>query len=116
MGTSGPGGMMGNNGPSGMWSNCYPSDMMGGMMGGSNQSNTRGKTLTLAQAQQSVQRYITQYGNTNLAIDEVMEFQKNFYAIVKDKSTRHGAFEVLVNKVTGQVFPEYGPAMMWNTT
>jgi hypothetical protein len=112
MSTPGPGGMMGNNSPSGMWSNCYP----GGMMGGSNQSNPHGKTLTVAQAQQRVQRYITQYGNTNLAIDEVMELQKNFYAIVKDRSTGHGAFEVLVNKVTGTVFPEYGPAMMWNTT
>jgi hypothetical protein len=45
-----------------------------------------------------------------------MEFQKNFYAIVTDRSTGHSAFKVLVNKVTGQVFPEYGPAMMWNTT
>ena len=30
-------------------------------------------------------------------------------------ATGHGAFEVLVNKSTGAVFPEYGPAMMWNT-
>ncbi len=44
-----------------------------------------------------------------------MEFQRNFYAIVKDTSTGHGAFEVLVNKSSGLVFPEYGPAMMWNT-
>jgi len=63
-----------------------------------------------------VQRYIDQFGNPNLAIDELMEFQRNFYAIVADKSTGHGAFEVLVNKATGAVCPEYGPAMMWNTT
>jgi hypothetical protein len=110
-GTPGPGGMMGNGGSSGMWSSCYPS----GMMSGANGSNAQGKTLTLAQAQQRVQRYVAGYGTTTLAIDEVMEFQQNFYAIVKDKATGHGAFEVLVNKTTGAVFPEYGPAMMWNT-
>jgi len=117
MGTPGPGGMMGTPSPGGapdpggMWSNCHPSSIMGG----ATQSNPQGKTLTLTQAQQRVQHYIAQYGTTPLAIDEVMEFQKNFYAIVKDKATGHGAFEVLVNKVTGAVFPEYGPAMMWNT-
>jgi len=109
--TPGPSGMMGNGGPGGMWSNCYPS----GIMGGATQSNPQGKTLTLAQAQQRVQLYISPFNNPHLAIDEVMEFQNNIYAIVKDRMTGHGAFEVLVNKVTGTVFPEYGPAMMWNT-
>ena len=109
--TPGPGGMMGNGTFVNMWTNCYP----GGMMGGATQSNPQGRTLTLTQAQQHVQGYIAQYNMTSLAVDEVMEFQKNFYAIVKDKSTGHGAFEVLVNKVTGAVCPEYGPAMMWNT-
>ena len=109
--TPGPGGMMGNGGPGGMWSNCYPS----GMMGGATQGTTQGKTLTLAQAEQRVQLYIALFNNPHLAIDEVMEFQNNIYAIVKDRATGHGAFEVLVNKVTGAVFPEYGPAMMWNT-
>jgi hypothetical protein len=107
MGTPSPGSMMGNGNAGGMWSNCYPSGMMGG--------TTQGKTLTLTQAQQRVQQYIATYGTTPLVIDEVMEFQDNFYAIVKDKSTGHGAFEVLVNKGTGAVYPEYGPAMMWNT-
>jgi len=111
MATATPGAMMSNNNLGGMWSNCYPS----GMMGGATQGTAQGKTLTLTQAQQRVQQYIAQYGTTTLAIDEVMEFQNNFYAIVKDKPTGHGAFEVLVNKVTGAVFPEYGPAMMWNT-
>lgn len=121
MGSYGPGSMMSGYANGGMMGNGGPGDMMGnggpgGMMGGWNSGTPRGKPLTLDQAQQSVQGYIAQFGNPNLAIDEVMEFQRNFYAIVKDKSTGHGAFEVLVNKVTGAVFPEYGPNMMWNTT
>ena len=109
--TPGPGGMMGNGSSGDMWSSCYP----GGMMGGATRSDPQGRVLTLAQAQQRVQGYAARYNTSSLAVDEVMEFQKNFYAIVKDRSTGHGAFEVLVNKVTGAVCPEYGPAMMWNT-
>ncbi len=117
MGAPGSGGVTGANGGmrggviGGMWNIGYPA----GMMGGANQSSAQGKTLTLTQARQRVQSYLGQFGTTTLAVDEVMEFQKNFYAIVKDTATGHGAFEVLVNKVTGAVFPEYGPAMMWNT-
>ncbi len=104
-------GMMGNGDAGGMGGACYPS----GMTGDAHQSTPQGTLLTLPQAQQRVQRYVTPFNNPHLAIDEVMEFQQNFYAIVKDTATGHGAFEVLVNKTTGAVFPEYGPAMMWNT-
>jgi hypothetical protein len=95
------------------------SGMMGGyggfgMMGSRQQSHATG-TLTINDAQHRVEVYIKQYGNPHLVIDEIMEFQRNFYAIVKDTNTGHGAFEVLVNKWPGLVFPEYGPAMMWNT-
>jgi hypothetical protein len=88
-----------------------------GSAGASSQSQSAasGRALTINRAQQQVRRYMRQYGNPHLVIDEIMEFQHNFYAIVKDTSTGHGAFEVLVNKRSGLVFPEYGPAMMWNT-
>ncbi len=86
-----------------------------GMMGSWQQSPANSRALTINQAQHRVQLYIEQYGDPHLVIDEIMEFQRNFYAIVKDTSTGHGAFEVLVNKRSGLVFPEYGPAMMWNT-
>jgi hypothetical protein len=117
MGSGGSGGMMNGAQCGGLMASYGSSAMMGtgGMMGGWQQSTPQGKALTLAQAQQRVQQYLTRYSNPKLAIDEVMEFQNNFYAIVKDTSTGKGAFEVLVNKVTGVVFPEYGPAMMWNT-
>ncbi len=71
--------------------------------------------LTLDQAQQAVQTALNRTGDADLAIDEIMEFENNFYAIVKEKSTGIGAFELLVQPQTGAVFPEYGPNMMWNT-
>jgi hypothetical protein len=112
MGTAGAGGMMGGSGYGGMMGNSGPGGMMSGWGA---QGTPTGKTISLDKAQQDVQAYLTRLGNPDLAIDEVIEFQTNFYAIVKEKSTGTGAFELLVNKVTGAVFPEYGPDMMWNT-
>jgi hypothetical protein len=43
-----------------------------------------------------------------------MIFDNNAYAIVVEKSTNIGAFELLVDPVNRSVFPEYGPNMMWN--
>ena len=120
MGSSGPGSMMNGSGHGGMMSGNNGQSMMSGswpsgMMRGWKQASPSGKTISINLARQNVQRYIDQIGNKNLAIDEVIEFQRNFYAIIKDSSTGHGAMEVLVNKSTGSVFPEFGPAMMWNT-
>ncbi len=113
---AGYGGMM-NGGPSGYGSMMGGTGMMGGYgtMGGYATNSTGQQVTNLDQAQQAVQSYVKRYGNSDLVTDEVMEFQQNFYAIVKEKSTGMGAFEVLVNKQTGAVFPEYGPDMMWNT-
>lgn len=73
-----------------------------------------GRTISMDQAQQSVQSFLDQTGNTDLRVDELMEFNRNVYALVKEKSTEIGAFELLVNKTTGNVGYEPGPDMMWN--
>lgn len=111
-----------------MMSACEASNMTdaGGMMGSGKmmdhpaQAAPTGKSLMLAQAQQKVSQYIAmiakQTGNKNLGLGTVIEFQQNFYASATDKSTGRGAFELLVNKVSGAVIPELGPNMMWNTT
>ena len=73
------------------------------------------RSITIDQAQQSVQTFLRQTGDEDLSLDELMEFQDNFYALVKEKSTGVGAFELLVNKGDGAVGFEPGPNMMWNT-
>jgi hypothetical protein len=55
------------------------------------------------------------YGNPNLEVAEVMEFASNYYAEVRERDTGVGAMELLVDKGSGQVYPEPGPNMMWNT-
>jgi len=121
----GRGSMMGGNGPNsrgypGMMNGSGPfagTPMMGepGSMWGSGANTASGQPLTLDRAQQAVQIALDKLGNRDLVVDEVMEFQQNFYAIIKEKSTGTGALEVLVDKQTGAVLPEYGPNMMWNT-
>ncbi len=84
------------------------------IVGPSGSGAPTGQRITIDQAQQDVQTALNQSGNSDLHIDEIMEFTDNFYAIVKEKSTGVGAFELLVDPSTGGVYPEYGPNMMWN--
>jgi hypothetical protein len=67
------------------------------------------------QAIQAAQGYVSRFGNPDLRLDEALEFECNFYFVVKEQSTGMGAFEVLVSRFNGAVFPEPGPNMMWNT-
>ncbi len=50
----------------------------------------------------------------DLRIVEIMEFSKNFYIVVQERSTGINAFELLVDRYTGRAGSEPGPNMMWN--
>lgn len=91
----------------------------GGMMGGWGWRGNRvpaGEPIAIQAAKEAVENYV-RAGNwrEELVVDEVMEFEYNYYAIVKEKATGVGAFEVLIDKNSGRVTPEMGPNMMWNT-
>ena len=70
--------------------------------------------LTIDEAHEAVERYVDGLRYRGLEIDELMEFERNFYAIVAERDTGIGAMELLVDKSTGAVGPEMGPNMMWN--
>jgi len=97
-----PGGMMG------------PGMMGPGMMGGWDGYNPNAEPITIDEAAEAVKRYLSAYGQ-DLALAEVMEFAWNFYAEVEEETTGIHAMELLIDKYTGQVYPEMGPNMMWNT-
>jgi hypothetical protein len=105
--TPGSGGMMGGNGIS------RGPGMMGYGYGQGTQPSTSLDSLDAAK--QAFAGYIERMGNQDLVLDEVMQFQWNYYAIVKETSSGNGAFELLADPRTGFVFPEMGPNMMWNT-
>lgn len=88
----------------------------GGMMGGYyGQPPLSGQAISIDQAQTNVGQYLASYGNSDLKLNELVQFQYNFYAGITEKSTGVVAFALLVNPVTGAVGPEPGPNMMWNT-
>jgi hypothetical protein len=74
----------------------------------------QGEVTSLDEATAAVDRYVQSQGYTGLEVHEVMEFERNYYAIVSEKDTGIGAMELLVDKDTGAVGPEQGPNMMWN--
>ena len=78
-------------------------------------SRRNGASITLDQAVESVRQYLTSYGYQGLVLTEVMEFSDNYYAEVEEESTNIHAFELLIDRFTGEVYPEPGPNMMWNT-
>ena len=93
-----------------------------GMMGGVNPGGVMGSAgpgsgnpISIDRAVGIAQQTAAGYSNRTLVVDEVIEFQNNFYASIREQDTGVGAFEVLINRYSGAVSSEIGPNMMWNT-
>jgi hypothetical protein len=109
----GPGWMMG-----GMM-NGMTGQMMNGMMGGGMMINSHSpfytvEPLTLAEATETLNAYVTSLNDSNLTVGEVMIFDNHAYAQIVEKDSGIGVMEVLVDPTSKAVFPEMGPNMMWN--
>ena len=74
-----------------------------------------GHPISIDRAVDIAQQTAASYSTRTLTVDEVMEFQNNFYASIKEQDSGIGAFELLINRASGAVSPELGPNMMWNT-
>jgi hypothetical protein len=102
-----------NNGYSGPGWGCrgqetyYPSQQTA--------TNATAALITIDQATERAKQYVTALNNPDLKVAQVEEYANNYYVQVNEKGTGNGAFELLVNKYTGNVYPEMGPNMMWNT-
>ena len=116
--------MMGNNQyGSGMMGSGQYGNMMGMMMGGQYGSGMMGNfgglinvdPLSIEDAETAVTDYLATLNNDNLTLGEIMIFDNHAYAQIVDETTETGAFELLVDPASGNVFPEPGPNMMWNT-
>ncbi len=85
---------------------------MGGMMGG--QFSGGGQNIGMDRAVTIAQGVAGSHSGGGLAVGEVIEFSNNYYAAIREKSTGVGAFEILIDKSSGNVMQE-PPSMMWNT-
>jgi hypothetical protein len=90
--------------------------MGSGMMSGSPGwgSVSSGTPIPMDQAIEIAQRYVSALGLPQLELSEIMEFDNHFYVAVEEANTGTHAFEILVDRFSGQVHPEPGPNMMWN--
>lgn len=70
--------------------------------------------LSLAEAESALDDYLAAFDEEGLATGEIMIFDNHAYAQVVDAAGA-GAFELLVDPMTGRAYPEPGPNMMWNT-
>jgi len=85
-----------------------------GMMGGYGFGQTITPTIKIDDAVARAKQYVAAYNNADLQLAEVEEYSANFYGLVEEKSTGNGAFQILIDKFNGAVYPEMGPNMMWN--
>ena len=89
---------------------------IGNMMGPSwSKENAGPENYSFSEVKEKTENYLQENDLGDLQIAEIMEFSKNFYIEVVEKDTGLGAVELLLDKNTGTIFPEYGPNMMWNT-
>jgi hypothetical protein len=92
--------------------------MMGGMMGsGMGMMNTyaaASRPISQDEARRRAEGFAARYGQ-NVKIRDFMVFTNNFYVQVVSTKTGAGLGELLVDRYTGVVQPEYGPNMMWNS-
>ena len=90
--------------------------MMGPGLGGWDYTKPfTGTRISLDQASEAARQFVATSNNPDLKVAEVLEFQFNFYAAVKEQSTGVNAFELLIDPYSSFVAPEMGPNMMWNT-
>ncbi len=78
-------------------------------------TNTSGMPLDHSTSLSMVSSFLDGLNNSDLEIGVLSENDNNFYAAIQEKSTGVYAFDLLVDKMTGTIYAEPGPNMVWNT-
>jgi hypothetical protein len=109
--------MTGMTGMNGSNQNSMMSNGMGGMLliSGGNSLHSNGTLITISEAIDLARKYLAARTETNLALDEVEEWEYNFYVVIKETDSSNKAFQLIIDKWSGVIMPEPGPDMMWNT-
>jgi hypothetical protein len=94
------------------WMSGWSMGTRGGMMG--TVFNGGGRDIGMDSAVKIAQDVAASYPNGDLAADEVIEFSNNYYASIRERASGMGAFEILIDRSSGNVIREPGPDMMWN--
>jgi hypothetical protein len=93
----------------GAWSMGASGGMMGRAFSGESSDIGLDRAVMIAQG------VAASYPSGSLAADEVIAFSGNYYASIRETATKIGAFEILIDRSSGNVIREPGPDLMWNT-
>jgi hypothetical protein len=69
--------------------------------------------ITLEEARQQAAAFAAKVGS-NIEVAEVLEFERNFYAVLVEKDTGRGAMEIMANRYGRGISLEAGVDMLWN--
>lgn len=89
-----------------------------GMLGGGHgyiYDSYTGEDLASDEIITAVQRYLERQNNPDLVLARLREFRWAYLAEIIERSTSRHAFGMMVGKATGQISPEAGPNLFWNT-
>ena len=106
-------GMMGRGMMMGDWEEDCPLLGDAGSSLWSRSDRDDAEALNLEEVEETVTAFLTDL-DENLVLAEIMEFDNHFYAEAVERDTGIGAYELLIDRYTGKVYPEMGPNMMWN--
>jgi len=71
--------------------------------------------IDLKDLNQNVENFVKAI-NMNYEIDVILTFtNSDYYYSIKDSESGKGVLELQINPLTGVIYPEFGPNMMWNT-
>jgi len=106
-------GMMGEYNEDNNFSNGY-GHMMGGYGWGEFQDFDVEDLKPIDELTENVKEYLGNF-NGDFEIEDIFIYSNSdYYFSIVEKETGRGAMELLVNPVSGYVYPEHGPNMMWN--
>ena len=88
--------------------------MMGSGMGMMSTYAPSSHPISQDEARRRADGFAARYG-PGVKIRDFMVFTQNYYVQIVDARTGAGLAELLVDRYTGVVQPEFGPNMLWNT-
>lgn len=100
--------------------NMMNGSMMNGNMMNGNQPYisvdfNKDELKDIDELKENIEKYLENYSGEFIIEDIFVYSNSNYYFSITEEETGKGAMELLVNPITGDVYPEYGPNMMWNT-
>ncbi len=70
--------------------------------------------LSTEHVEKKLHEYLSLFFDDSFYVEEIMEFNRNYYAQIGRDGDENLAFELIIDPYKGQITPEPGPNMRWN--